>query len=289
MMNALTVDVEDYYHVSAFERYVSRDQWESYPSRVVANTRRLLELFARHSVRATFFVLGWVGHRFPSLVKEIADAGHEVGCHSYWHRLIYEQTPASFVEDLKQGRDVLQDAIGKSVTAYRAPSWSITERSQWALDILAEEGFSHDSSIFPIHHDRYGIPNANPFPYKIELGGGRLWEFPPSVIRVAGLNIPVSGGGYFRLYPARWTAKGLSRVNRQSAQPFLFYIHPWEIDPDQPRIPASWSARWRHTLNLASTEPKLDWLLSQFRFGPMTEVIEQHEARTSAAAIPTLP
>ena len=289
MMNALTVDVEDYYHVSAFERYVSRDQWDSYPSRVVPNTRRLLELFARHSVRATFFVLGWVGHRFPSLVKEIADAGHEVGCHSYWHRLIYEQTPANFVKDLKQGRDVLQEAIGKSVTAYRAPSWSITERSQWALDILAQEGFSHDSSIFPIHHDRYGIPNANPFPYKIELESGRLWEFPPSVIRVAGLNIPVSGGGYFRLYPARWTASGLVRVNRRSAQPFLFYIHPWEIDPDQPRIAASWSARWRHSLNLASTGRKLDWLLSQFRFGPMTEVIEQHECRTSAAATPTLP
>jgi polysaccharide deacetylase family protein (PEP-CTERM system associated) len=274
-LNALTVDVEDYYHVSAFERYVSRRQWDTYPSRVVPNTRRLLELFARREVRATFFVLGWVGHRFPSLVKEIAAAGHEVGCHSYWHRLIYDQTPSAFANDLKQARDVLQDALGIPVTAYRAPSWSITERSRWALTILAEEGFTHDSSIFPIYHDRYGVPNGNPFPHALEMGTRRLWEFPPSVVRVAGVNVPVSGGGYFRLYPATWTACGLRRVNRRAHQPFLFYIHPWELDPDQPRVAATWRARWRHSLNLASTEAKLDWLLSQFRFGCLTEVIKQ--------------
>jgi polysaccharide deacetylase family protein (PEP-CTERM system associated) len=274
-LNALTVDVEDYYHARVFERYVSRRQWDGYPSRVVLNTRRLLELFARHDVRATFFVLGWVGHRFPSLVAEIAAAGHEVGCHSYWHRLIYDQTPSAFADDLKQARDVLQQALGKSVTAYRAPGWSITERSRWALDILADEGFTHDSSILPTYHDRYGIPNEHPFPHRIERGGRRLWEFPPSVLRLAGINVPVSGGGYFRLYPVRWTAYGLQRVNRRADQPFLFYVHPWEVDPDQPRLTPGWRAWWLHSLNLASTEGKLDWLLSQFHFGCLSEVIEQ--------------
>jgi polysaccharide deacetylase family protein (PEP-CTERM system associated) len=274
----MTVDVEDYYQVSAFDRYISRRQWDQYPSRVVENTRRVLRLFAGHDVRATFFILGWVGHRFPGLVREIAEAGHEVGCHSYWHRLIYLQTPTQFRDDLRQARDVLQDATGRPVTAYRAPSWSITAQSQWALEILAEEDFAYDSSIFPIYHDRYGMPNINPYPHQMNLGGGKLWEFPPSVIRCAGVNIPVSGGGYFRFYPVAWSTYALRRVNRRADQPFLFYIHPWELDPDQPRIAANWRARWRHYINLSTTEKKLDRLLSQFQFGCLTEVLQRADS-----------
>ena len=272
--NALTVDVEDYYHVSAFDKYVSRNEWDQYPSRVVANTRRLLELFEQHHAHATFFVLGWVGERYPGLVREIQAAGHEIGCHSYWHQLVYQQTPEEFREDLRRARDILQGAIGGPVKAYRAPSWSIVEQSKWALEILVDEGFSYDSSIFPIYHDRYGMPHANRFPHTLEIGGRRLREFPPSVLRLVGVNFPVCGGGYFRLYPASWTAYCLRRINQRALQPFLFYLHPWELDPDQPRIAVDWRTKWRHYLNISETEKKLHWLLGQFHFDCMSKAFE---------------
>ncbi|MCS6851633.1 MAG: DUF3473 domain-containing protein [Gemmataceae bacterium] len=271
MLNAFTVDVEDYFQVSAFERVVSRRDWDLYPSRVVANTRRLLHLLERFDVRATFFVLGWVAARFPDLVREIARCGHEIGCHSYWHRLVYTLTPEEFADDLRQAKGALEDAIGAPVTSYRAPSYSITRRSLWALDILAAEGFTYDSSVFPICHDRYGIPDANPLPHRYTGSHGSIWEFPPSVIRLGRLNVPVGGGGYFRLLPAWWTERGVAWLNAQG-RPFLFYIHPWEIDPQQPRLPGTrW--KWRHYVNLATTYEKLEMLLSRVRFGPMTEVL----------------
>jgi polysaccharide deacetylase family protein (PEP-CTERM system associated) len=282
VLNALTVDVEDYFHVTAFEGRVTRREWDLYPSRVVANTQRLLRLLERHDVRATFFVLGWVGQRFPALVREIAVAGHEVGCHSYWHRQIYRMTPDEFREDCRLARDVLEDASGVPVTAYRAPSWSITRKSLWALPILAEEGFRSDSSIFPIYHDRYGIPEARAFPYRIESDGGPIWEFPPSVYRFVALNLPVSGGGYFRVYPGRMTAYFIGEINRRFGQPFMFYVHPWELDPAQPRVPAPLRVRWRHYINLAATEAKLAWLLGRFRFGPMKEALQLQ-------ALPSIP
>lgn len=272
VLNALTIDVEDYFHVTAFERQAPRHLWDSFPSRVVVNTRRLLDLLGRRGVRATFFVLGWVAHRYPRLVRAIADAGHEVGCHSYWHRLIYRLSPDEFRRDLRQAQAVIEDACGASVRAHRAPTWSVTDRSLWALDVLAEEGFRSDSSIFPIHHDRYGIPSAPRFPYTAAAGG--LVEFPPSVVRFLGANLPVAGGGYFRLYPARWTHWCIRHVNGLG-QPFMFYLHPWEIDPEQPRFVAPAFTRWRHYHHLHSTAAKLEWLMSRVSFGPMRDVLDR--------------
>ena len=200
-LNALTIDVEDYYHVSGFEGCVSRAHWDSFESRVVASTRRLLNRLDEAGVTATFFVLGWVAKRNPRLVRAIHAAGHEIGCHSYWHHLIYEQTPDEFRSDLRRGLDVLEDALGMPVRAYRAPSFSITRDSLWALDILAEEGIQLDSSIYPTHHDRYGIAGTPLGPHRIERSAGTLWEFPPPVWRILGYPLPVGGGGYFRLYP----------------------------------------------------------------------------------------
>jgi polysaccharide deacetylase family protein (PEP-CTERM system associated) len=273
MLNAFTVDVEDYYHVTAFENEISRADWGRFESRVTGGTHRVLELLARHQTRATFYVLGWIADRFPGLVREIDAAGHEIGSHSYWHRLVYELSPDEFRQDLAASLKAIEDAIGKKVVHYRAPSFSITKRSLWALDILAEHGIHCDSSVFPIVHDRYGIPDAKPYIHQVATSAGPLWEFPPSVARVAGVNLPVSGGGYFRLYPLSWTARWLKQINRRG-RPFMFYIHPWELDPSQPRLSAgSRLSRIRHRVNLASTERKLDQLLSRFRFGQVGDVL----------------
>lgn len=276
ILNALSVDVEDYFQVSAFERHIARHEWHSYESRVVANTHRLLRLLEERNVQGTFFVLGWVAERFPGLVRDIYAAGHEIGSHSYWHRLLYELSPDEFRRDLRRSRDVLEQIIGEPVTAYRAPSFSITKDSLWALEILADEGFTTDSSIYPIHHDRYGIPDAQPGLHRITTECGQLWEFPAAVIRMAGLNMPVSGGGYFRLYPLPFTIRALRSINTRLNGPFVFYVHPWEIDQDQPRLPAgTWLARRRHYVNLQTTETKLGKLLASFRFGRMRDCISQ--------------
>ena len=270
ILNAFSVDVEDYFQVSAFERDIRRDGWDRYESRVVANTYRILDLLERHHVQATFFVLGWVAERHPRLVREIHRRGHKIGSHTYWHRLIYQQSPEQFREDLKRSKDVLEQATGERVIAFRAPSFSITGQSRWALEILAEQGFRIDSSIFPTYHYRYGIPDAEPGIHEIATSAGSLWEFPPSVVRLAGLNIPVSGGCYFRLYPLRLTRRLLSIVNHKHRRPFVFYVHPWELDPEQPRLRASsWFSRVKHRLNLAATESRLETLFRAFRFGPV--------------------
>ncbi len=274
--NAFTVDVEDYFSVTGFEQTIRRRDWDGYESRVVANTRRILELLDRHNVRATFFVLGWVAQKHPELVSEIHDQGHEIGSHGYWHRLIYRQTPDEFREDLRQSRDLLSDIIGQPVVAYRAPSFSITRQSLWALEILVEEGFRYDSSVFPVRHDRYGIPGARPTIHQIDTPSGPLWEFPPSIAQFGRLHLPVGGGGYFRLCPLRWTNYCLARINRDQDRPFMFYIHPWEVDPEQPRLRAGTRlSRFRHYVNLAGTERKIDRLLDTFRFARMADLIEQ--------------
>jgi len=274
-LNAFTVDVEDYFHVTAFEGSVPRTNWASLPARVVASTRRLLELLERHDVRGTFFVLGWVARQFPALVREIHAAGHEIGSHGFWHRLIYTQTPVEFRSDLRQSKLVLEDVIGQPVTAFRAPSFSITRRSLWALDVLVEEGFISDSSVFPTRHDRYGIPGARPEIHTLKTSSGNLVEFPPSVARWGGCSLPAGGGGYFRLYPYRLTRNLLGHINRRERRPFMFYVHPWEVDPQQPRlwVGSRWS-RFRHYVNLATTEAKLDRLLSEFSFGAMADVLQ---------------
>ena len=273
MRNALTVDVEDYFHVAAFARQIDPATWDNFPLRVERNTRRLLDLFAERDVRATFFVLGWVAERCSDLVRAIAEQGHEVACHGYSHKLIYGQAPAVFREETIRAKACLEDQAQCPVLGYRAASYSITKRSLWALDILAELGFAYDSSIFPVHHDRYGIPDSPRWPYRIDTDGGSLIEFPPSTLAVGGHRLPVAGGGYFRIYPYQLTRFSLSRINRIEGQPFIFYLHPWEVDPEQPRIRAGWLSRFRHYTNLSRCEERLRRLLGDFRFVPAGEVL----------------
>jgi len=271
--NAMSVDVEDYFQVSALAGAAPRDRWESFPRRVEANTDRLLALFDEHGVKATFFVLGWVAERHPGLVRRIVGSGHELASHGTWHQLVYDLSPDEFREDVRRARRGLEDTAGVRVQGYRAPSYSITKRSLWALDVLAEEGYTYDASIFPIHHDRYGIPDAPRHVYRHDRADGALAEVPPSTVRVLGQNLPIAGGGYFRLLPYWWTRWGIARVNAAEGRPVVFYLHPWEIDPGQPRLPASALSRFRHYRNLHRTESRLRTLCSQFRFAPVAELL----------------
>jgi polysaccharide deacetylase family protein (PEP-CTERM system associated) len=286
------VDVEDYFQVSAFERVVPRDSWDAFERRVFENTNRLLALFSEFDVRGTFFVLGWVADREPDLVRRIAAAGHEVACHGYWHRLVFEQTPDEFRDDLRRAKAVLEALCGRPVVGYRAPSYSITLPAVWAFDVLAEEGFVYDASIFPIHHDRYGIPSAprHPHfagtPYPQLTSGRSMLELPPSTVRVAGTNLPVGGGGYFRVLPYRWTRWGISRLNRLERRPAIFYLHPWEIDPAQPRLDGPGLSRFRHHRNLQATETRLRRLLSDFRFDTIARAILPECVDGAAPATP---
>jgi polysaccharide deacetylase family protein (PEP-CTERM system associated) len=282
MLNALTVDVEDYFQVSAFERRIPRSDWGRWESRVVANTQRMLALFAERGVRGTFFVLGWVAEQYPALVREIAAAGHEIGSHSYWHRLIYQQTAEEFRADVRRSKAALERIVERPVTLYRAPSFSITPQSRWALDVLAEEGFRVDASIFPVRHDRYGMRDAPCEPHAYDLPAGRVEEFPASVLSVAGCRLPASGGGYFRLYPLALTLAAARQANRRG-RPFMFYIHPWEIDPDQPRVPGvGWKSRLRHYVNLSRVEGKLARLLAALPFGTLTDALRQAQQPMAA-------
>lgn len=281
MLNAFTVDVEDYFQVSAFEKNIARSQWGDFPHHVVDNTERILDLLAEHEVKGTFFVLGWVADHYPQLVRRIADAGHELASHSYWHRLVYEITPEQFREDLRNSKRAIEDASGVAVDCYRAPSFSITRKSIWALEILVEEGFACDSSVFPIVHDRYGIPDAKTGIHQIQTPSGPIWEFPPSVRRLAGMNLPVSGGGYFRLYPYAFTANSFWRINHQQNEAFMFYVHPWEVDVEQQRMPfAKGATRFRHYVNLHTTEHKLRRLLRGFSFGTISDVLRPYVEST---------
>lgn len=275
MQHALTVDVEDYYHVSAFADTIAPGDWGSLSSRVEKNTLQLLELFDEHNTRATFFVLGWVAERFPRLVREIAELGHEVASHGYSHQLVYEQELAVFRDEAARSKALLEELTGQPVAGYRAASYSVTRDSLWALDVLVELGYEYDSSIFPVHHDRYGMPGA---PARIHRalapGGGEIVEFPLSFAQLGNWRLPVAGGGYFRLYPYSLTRLLLNKNRKDNSQPFIFYLHPWEIDPEQPRVEgASALSRFRHYLNLHRCEPRLRRLLVDFRFTTVAEVI----------------
>jgi polysaccharide deacetylase family protein (PEP-CTERM system associated) len=274
IVNAMTIDVEDYFHVSVFDGVVPRNEWTRLETRVARNTERLLVLFYAHQVHATFFVLGWVAERMPELVRTIADAGHEIASHGYAHRLIYDQTPAAFREDVRRAKRVLEDAAGVPVRGFRAPSYSVTPRSLWALDVLIDEGYTYDASIFPIRHDRYGIPLSPRHPFVLERNGRTLVEAPASTVRVGPLNLPIGGGGYFRILPYAWTQWGIRRLNTVEQRPAIFYLHPWEIDPGQPTLRAGALSRFRHYRNLASTEGRLKCLLRDFRFGPLREIVQ---------------
>lgn len=269
IINALSFDVEDYFHVSNFESFVMFSDWGNYESRVERNTRKILELLAGNGIKATFFVLGWVAERFPKLVREIADAGHELGTHSYRHRLIYTLDPEEFRADLRRSIDLVEQTSGQKVIGHRAPSFSVTDQSLWAIDIMQEEGLKYDSSIFPIRHHRYGIPTAPRAPYEIKPG---FWEFPMATFKLGSSNMPVAGGGYFRLYPYAMTRWGMRRINTEN-KPAIVYLHPWEFDPEQPRLQASLQARFRHYNNLNKTADRLRRLCSEFSFTTARKVL----------------
>jgi len=285
VVNAMTIDVEDYFQVSAFDAVVARDSWDRRESRVCANTDRLLSLFDEHHVTATFFILGWVADRFPDLVKRIAAAGHEIASHGYGHQLIYNQTRDEFREDVRRAKGILESTTGSRVDGFRAPSYSVTSRTLWALDILIDEGYRYDASIFPIRHDRYGIPRSPRHPYVLSGDGGSITEAPGSTVRVGTMNLPVAGGGYFRLLPYWWTRWGIAHLNTRERRPAIFYLHPWEVDPNQPRLEAGWLSRFRHYRHLAETEDRLRRLLKDFRFAPLQSVLAAMPSDVQAPAL----
>lgn len=280
-VNAMTVDVEEYFHVTGFADVVSPNDWSGFESRVEANTQRLLEILARYNMSATFFILGWVAERHPNLVRAIQRAGHEVACHGYGHALVYQSTPEEFRKDVRRAKGFLEDITGTRVWGYRAPSFSVTKSSLWAFDILAEEGFRYDSSIFPIQRHRCGIPDANRFPHQcLTTNGHKLIQFPISTLRVLGVNLPIGGGGYFRLLPFTVTRLAIQHLNNIERRPAIIYIHPWELDPAQPRISGRLVRRFRHYVNLHTTERKLDRLLDNFAFMNLHWFLQQLDGKT---------
>lgn len=268
MKNALTIDVEDYFQVENFKKYIKFSDWEQYESRVVKNTQKLLEILKFADVRATFFVLGWIGERFPELIKKIHQDGHEIASHGYAHQLVDTQTPEEFRADLRKAKAILEDIIQEPVLGYRAPSFSITKNSLWALDILMEEGFQYDSSLFPVYRDKGGLPDARRYPHKIYNHQVYLWEFPISTIKFFNQNVPFSGGGYFRLLPYGFVKSAVKAINKDGI-PAIIYLHPWELDPQQPRVKADFLSTFRHYVNIAKTEKKLLELLRNFEFTPL--------------------
>lgn len=274
-LNAFTIDVEDYFHVAALSSAISRSSWETREFRVSASTERLLALLGERGITGTFFVLGWVAERVPQLVRRIAGAGHEVACHGYSHQLIYTQSQETFRDETRHAKQLLEDLIGEPVRGYRAASFSITPKSRWALDTLVDLGFEYDSSIFPVRHDRYGMPGAARSPGAVEAPSGRkIVEFPMSTALFGGIPVPVSGGGYFRLLPYGFVRAGLRRINERDGMPFTFYLHPWEVDPQQPRMKVGLLSRVRHYTNLDRCEERLKRLLGEFRFTSMRRVLQ---------------
>jgi polysaccharide deacetylase family protein (PEP-CTERM system associated) len=280
----LSVDVEDYFQVEAFAGVVRRESWDQYPCRVADNCRRLLDLFDGYGVKATFFTLGWVAKRFPAMVREIHDRGHELACHSFWHRKVDSLTPEQCRDDTRQACDAIEQAASVRVAGYRAPTWSISRRSPWALEILREEGFEYDSSIYPIHHDLYGTPGASRYPYEhVFPDGQRLLEFPPATARLAGMTLPAAGGGYLRILPLAYTSWVFRQFER-AGRPLVLYLHPWEIDPGQPRILGPLKSRFRHYTNLHRTEGRLHSLLQTYAFCAFRDHLAETGYTVSSAA-----
>jgi polysaccharide deacetylase family protein (PEP-CTERM system associated) len=326
MLNALTIDVEDYFQVHAFSKVIYYEDWDQYECRIERNTHKILEMLneqklpsggsygfddadqsicatrpaQREAVKGTFFVLGWIAKRYPHLIVKIRKEGHEIAAHGYAHKIIYHQSREQFREDIRRAKATLEDIAGCEVIGYRAPSYSITNESRWAFEVLIEEGFKYDSSIFPIRHDFYGMPAAPRFPFLISGNGNEkntlsmldfkplsitssypsrlspnsLVEFPLSTFRIGSFNIPVAGGGYFRLIPYSAIRWALRRINNEEGEPFVFYLHPWEIDPDQPRIRgAGLKSYFRHYNNLDRTEGRFSRLLKEFRFTSIQELM----------------
>jgi polysaccharide deacetylase family protein (PEP-CTERM system associated) len=263
----LSVDVEDYFQTEAMSRAYPREAWDNNPLRVVNNTQRLLDLFDEFGAKATFFTMGWVADRAPALVREIAERGHELACHSYWHRTVYSLRPEEFRHDTRQAVAAIEDAAGVHVDGYRAPTWSITRQSLWAIRILAEEGFSYDSSIYPIRHDLYGIPGAVPSPHIWKFEDREILEIPPATFSIGQSRLPAAGGGYLRIFPLRFSCMAIDQLTHAHALPVV-YMHPWEIDPEQPRAQVPMKSRIRQYWGLSSFEGKLRRLLAQYQFVP---------------------
>lgn len=269
IVNALTVDVEDYFQVSAFESRIARSEWDRLPCRIEANIDRILKMLDEHGARATFFTLGWIAQRYPDLVRRIADAGHELASHGTEHRRANDQTRAEFFADIRDAKALLEDVSGRKVHGYRAPSFSVGPANAWAFECIALAGYRYSSSVYPIRHDHYGAPAAPRFPYEVAPG---LLELPIATVRLLNANWPAGGGGYFRLLPYAWTRHGFGSLN-EARQPAIFYLHPWEIDPGQPRIPAGRVSSFRHYRNLSQTEPRLRRLVQEFPFGRVSDVL----------------
>ncbi len=287
--NYLTIDVEDYFHVSAFEKISPPETWAGRECRVESNTDLILRILDEYGIKATFFILGWVAERYPQLTKKIARQGHEIACHGYLHQRLSLQDREIYRNDIRKAKEILEDQTGSAVLGYRAPSYSITRETSWAFDELIEAEFKYDSSIFPMKHDFYGIPDWPRFSgYAVKTEQGwkssdtvlpdqlSIYELPITTLKLGCKNLPIAGGGYFRLLPYAATRWGLKRINQQDQQPFVFYLHPWEFDPQQPRMAgASVKSRFRHYLNLGKTEGRFRRLLDDFRFGPIVEGIDQ--------------
>jgi len=274
VINAITVDVEDWYHVSVLRNIIPFSDWEKQESRIIPNLNKIIGIFDAFHVKGTFFILGWLAEKFPQIVEQIVEHGHEVGSHGYAHRIIFEHTPDEFKADLDKSITILEKISGKKIIYYRAPSYSITRDSLWAFEALVERGIQYDSSVFPIKHDLYGIKEIPRFPFYIKfVNGKQLIELPPSTMKVAGENVPISGGGYLRLFPFWFIQKGMRRINANS-KPVIFYFHPWELDPDQPKLQMSHLSKFRHYSNLENTEKRIRALLENFTFSTLGDVIK---------------
>lgn len=276
-----TVDVEEYFQVNAFERAVPRDDWPRWPSRLEHNMGVVLELLQHRQTVATFFVLGWIAERMPQVVRAISAAGHEVASHGYWHRRAFMMSPEEFRDDVRTSKAALEDVVGRPVIGYRAPSFSIIPGAEWALDVLLEEGFSYDSSLFPVRRRGYGYPSAPRSPHLIRRREGTLAEFPLATARVGGIELPASGGGYLRHFPLFLIRRAFQQAEERHAAA-TFYIHPWEVDPDQPRVPVSMLSRLRHYRGLRGTLARVDHMLASFRFGPIGPALARVEALAAA-------
>ena len=271
VVNAMSVDVEDYFQVSAFRDQIAQDQWDEWPCRIERNIDRILNQFSDKKINATFFVLGWMAQRYPSMIRLIADCGHEIASHGMMHERATEQLPNGFLRDVRDARRLLQDTSGQSVNGYRAPSYSIGRNNLWALDCLQEVGYRYSSSIYPVRHDHYGMPEAPRFAFRFEPNG--ILELPITTCRIAGFQIPCGGGGFFRLYPYSLSRRAIHRVNRIDHQSAIFYFHPWEIDAGQPRIAGvKFKTRFRHYLNLSRMETRLQKLLKDFQWDRIDRV-----------------
>ncbi len=274
----LSVDVEEYFMVEAFASSIPRRTWNTWPSRVVASTSRALDLFDKYKVKGTFFFVGWLAQKYPQLVRDVHARGHELACHSFWHRTVYSLTPEEFRVDTRAAMHAVEDATGVKVKGYRAPSWSIRRDCLWALDILAEEGFTYDSSIYPIRHDLYGMPGAQRFPYTHTCTNGQtLREFPPATVRLFGQNLPGGGGGYLRIFPLSYTRWIFRRFENTYRERVVLYFHPWELDPEQPRVREKLKSRLRHYTNIRGMKDRLEFLFQDFSFQPFRELLDLRE------------